>query len=59
MFDNLSDRLQGIFSGLRGKGRLTEDDINSAMREVRMAMLEPTSTSRWSSSSWRAPRSAA
>ena len=29
MFDNLSDRLQGIFSGLRGKGRLTEDDINS------------------------------
>ncbi|WP_417758378.1 signal recognition particle receptor subunit alpha, partial [Senegalimassilia anaerobia] len=40
MFDNLSDRLQGIFSGLRGKGRLTEDDINSAMREVRMAMLE-------------------
>ena len=39
MFDNLSDRLQGIFSGLRGKGRLTEDDINSAMREVRMAML--------------------
>ena len=40
MFDNLSDRLQGIFSGLRGKGRLTEDDINTAMREVRMAMLE-------------------
>ena len=40
MFENLSDRLQGIFSGLRGKGRLTEDDINSAMREVRMAMLE-------------------
>ena len=37
MFDNLSDRLQGIFSGLRGKGRLTEDDINSAMREIRMA----------------------
>ncbi len=40
MFDNLSDRLQGIFDGLRGKGRLTEDDINVAMREVRMAMLE-------------------
>ena len=40
MFDNLSDRLQGIFSGLRGKGRLTEDDIDSAMREVRMALLE-------------------
>ncbi len=40
MFDSLSDRLQGIFDGLRGKGRLTEDDINVAMREVRMAMLE-------------------
>ena len=40
MFDNLSDRLQGIFGDLRGKGRLTEDDINLAMREVRLAMLE-------------------
>ena len=40
MFDSLSNRLQGIFDGLRGKGRLTEDDINVAMREVRMAMLE-------------------
>lgn len=40
MFENLSDRLQGIFSGLRSKGRLTEDDINSAMREIRMALLE-------------------
>ena len=40
MFDNLSDRLQGIFSGLRSKGRLTEDDINAAMREIRMALLE-------------------
>ncbi|ACV22047.1 signal recognition particle protein [Slackia heliotrinireducens] len=40
MFESLSDRLQNIFSGLRGKGRLTEDDINSAMREIRMALLE-------------------
>ena len=40
MFDNLSDKLQSIFSGLRGKGRLTEDDIDSAMREIRMALLE-------------------
>ena len=31
MLENLSERLQGIFSGLRGKGRLTEDDINAAM----------------------------
>ena len=40
MLENLSERLQGIFSGLRGKGRLTEDDINDAMREIRMALLE-------------------
>ena len=40
MFDNLSDKLQSIFSGLRGKGRLTEGDIDTAMREIRMALLE-------------------
>ena len=40
MLENLSERLQGIFSGLRGKGRRTEDDINQAMREIRMALLE-------------------
>ena len=40
MLENLSNRLQGIFSGLRGKGRLTEEDINAAMREIRLALLE-------------------
>ncbi len=40
MFDSLSDRLQGIFSGLKSKGRLSEQDIDSAMREIRMALLE-------------------
>ena len=40
MLESLSERLQNIFSGLRGKGRLTEDDINSAMREIRLALLE-------------------
>ncbi|WP_072499936.1 signal recognition particle protein [Olsenella phocaeensis] len=40
MFNSLSDRLQGTFDKLRGKGRLTEDDINVAMREIRMALLE-------------------
>ena len=40
MLENLSERLQNIFSGLRSKGRLTEDDINAAMREIRMALLE-------------------
>ncbi len=40
MFDSLSDRFTGIFSNLRGKGRLSEDDIDKALREVRLALLE-------------------
>ncbi|MDO4854403.1 MAG: signal recognition particle protein [Coriobacteriia bacterium] len=40
MFENLSEKLQGIFGGMRSKGRLTEEDINAAMKEVRMALLE-------------------
>ena len=40
MFNSLSDRLGATFDKLRGKGRLTEDDINLAMREIRMALLE-------------------
>src|SRR3954469_19862553 len=40
MFDSLSDRLGATLDGLRGKGRLTEDDINKAMREIRLALLE-------------------
>ena len=40
VFSSLSDRLQDTFDSLRGKGRLTEDDINVAMREIRMALLE-------------------
>ena len=40
MLDNLSDKLQSIFSGLRSKGKLNEADINSAMKEIRMALLE-------------------
>ena len=39
-FEGLSDKLQGLFKSLRGKGILTEDDINKAMREVRLALLE-------------------
>ena len=34
MFDSLSDKLQGVFSGLRGKGKLTEADIDQAMRAI-------------------------
>lgn len=40
MFEGLQSRLTGIFSGLKGKGKLTEDDINAAMREIRLALLE-------------------
>ncbi|MCD5407627.1 MAG: signal recognition particle protein [Desulfotomaculum sp.] len=40
MFKGLADRLQDTFKKLKGKGRLTESDINEAMREVRVALLE-------------------
>lgn len=40
MFENLTDRLEGVFKKLRGHGRLTEDNIREAMREVRVALLE-------------------
>lgn len=40
MFESLSDRLTGALSGLRGKGRLTEADINATAREIRLALLE-------------------
>lgn len=40
IFESLSDRLQATFKKLRGHGKLTEDDVNKAMREVRMALLE-------------------
>ncbi len=40
MFDALSDRFEGIFKRLRGKGRLTEADVDEALREIRTALLE-------------------
>ncbi|KRO00981.1 signal recognition particle protein [Companilactobacillus kimchiensis] len=39
-FEGLSDRLQKVFSSLRGKGKLSEEDVRKVMREVRMALLE-------------------
>lgn len=39
-FDSLSDKLQNIFKNLRGKGRLTEADVKTALKEVKMALLE-------------------
>ena len=39
-FDNLSDKLSGVFKRLRSKGKLSESDVKTAMREVRLALLE-------------------
>ena len=39
-FENLGDKLTGIFKKLRQKGKLTEKDIKEAMREVKLALLE-------------------
>lgn len=39
-FEGLSEKLNAAFKRLRGKGRLTENDVREAMREVRLALLE-------------------
>ena len=39
-FENLSDKLSGVFKRLRSKGKLSESDVKAAMREVRLALLE-------------------
>lgn len=40
MFENLTDRLDGIFHNLRRRGKLSESDVDAAMREIRLALLE-------------------
>jgi signal recognition particle subunit SRP54 len=40
MFDSLSDRLQGVMQSLKGHGKLTAEDVDAAMREIRLALLE-------------------
>ena len=40
MFESLTDKLTGVFGRLGNKGRLTEDDVDEALREVRLALLE-------------------
>src|ERR1700733_15144607 len=40
MFDSLAEKLQATLTDVRGRGTLTEDDINAAMREIRLALLE-------------------
>jgi len=39
-FESLTDKLQNVFRNLRGKGKLTEDDVRAALKEVKMALLE-------------------
>lgn len=39
-FDNLTEKLQNVFKNLRSKGRLTEEDVKAALKEVKMALLE-------------------
>jgi signal recognition particle subunit SRP54 len=40
LFDSLSDKLQAVLSDVRSRGKLNEDDVNKAMREIRLALLE-------------------
>src|SRR2546423_2785300 len=40
MFDSLAEKLQSTLADVRGRGTLTEDDINAALREIRLALLE-------------------
>src|SRR3954452_1138703 len=40
MFDNLSDKLQRVFKNMRGEGRLSAENMDAALREVRVALLE-------------------
>ena len=40
MFENLTDKLTAVFENLRRHGKLSEEDVEKAMREVRLALLE-------------------
>ena len=40
MFENLTERLDNVFKQLRRRGKLSEQDVDAAMREVRLALLE-------------------
>ena len=52
MFDALSDRLEGILGRLRSRGRLSDADVDEALREIRTACSRPTSTVAWPGRSW-------
>src|SRR5688572_5049543 len=40
MFDNLTEKLQRVFKNLRGEGKLSEENIQDALKEIRLALLE-------------------
>jgi signal recognition particle subunit SRP54 len=40
MFENLSEKLENIFKKLKGRGILTEENVNASLKEIRMALLE-------------------
>ena len=40
MFENLAEKLEGIFKKLKGRGVLNEESVNAALREIRIALLE-------------------
>jgi signal recognition particle subunit SRP54 len=57
MFDQLSDRLQSTLSEVRSRGKLSEGDVDAAMREIRLALLEADVSSRRTSTSKSSNRS--
>ena len=57
MFENLTERLTGIFNRLNSKGRLTDKDIDEALSLVRRSLLEADVTSASPATSWPASRS--
>ena len=58
-FEGLSEKLNGVFKRLRGKGRLTEADVREGMREVRLALLEADVSYKVVKDLWRmSPKSA-
>ena len=55
MYENLQDRFQGIFRNLRSEGRITEEHLSRAMREIRMDASHDSSTSSWAHPAYWAP----
>ena len=58
MFEILTEKLNGVFQRLGNKGTLTERDVDEALREVRLALLEADVNFRWPATWWAAYASA-